>query len=254
MPQGFYEDASVYDILHAPGTAADVTGLERMAERFAVGRGAWLEPACGSARYLRVAAGRGRRVIGYDLEPGMIAYATERFRRRGLGRRARLLVGSMEDPDLIEPGSCAFAFNLINTIRHLMSDRAMLRHFDQIARALKPGGAYAVGIGMSFPDWDEPVEDVWRAARGRTRVTQTVQYLPPASGSRVERVISHVHVKTPARERRIDSTYDLRTYALEQWYDLVAKSPLRIAGVVGETGRDADPSPGGYAIYVLKPD
>ncbi|MEQ8770827.1 MAG: class I SAM-dependent methyltransferase [Phycisphaerales bacterium] len=252
MPQGFYEDASVYDILHAPGTAADVTGLERMADRFAIKRGAWLEPACGSARYLRVAAGRGRRVIGYDIEPGMIAYARERFKRAGLARRATLRVGSMEDTGLIEPASCAFAFNLINTIRHLMSDRAMLRHLEQVARALRPGGAYAVGIGMSFPDWDEPVEDVWTAARGRTRVTQTVQYLPPAGTSRVERVVSHVQVRVPTRERHIDSTYDLRTYSLEQWYDLIAASPFRIAGVVGETGHDADPSPGGYAIYMLK--
>ncbi len=254
MDQGFYEDASVYDILHAPGTAADVTGLERVADRFAVKRGAWLEPACGSARYLRVAAGRGRRVVGYDLEPGMIEYARERFKRAGLARRATFHVGSMDDPTLIEPGSCAFAFNLINTIRHLMSDRAMLRHLEQVARALRPGGAYAVGIGMSFPDWDEPVEDVWSAARGRVRVTQTVQYLPPTDGSRVERVISHVRVTTPTRERHLDSTYELRTYALEQWYDLIAASPLRIAGVVGETGRDADASPGGYAIYVLTHD
>ncbi|GJM19405.1 MAG: hypothetical protein DHS20C14_16180 [Phycisphaeraceae bacterium] len=256
MDQGFYENASIYDILHAPDTAEDVTGLERIADRFAKGRGAWLEPACGSARYLRVAAGRGKRVIGYDLEPNMIEYAKAGFARRGLTRKSTLLVGSMEDPALvgagaIAPGSCVLAFNLINTIRHLMTDDAMLAHFEQIARSLAPAGAYAVGIGMSLPEWDEPVEDIWTAARGRTRVDQAVQYLPPERPSRVERVVSHVTVTTPTAERHIDSTYDLRTYTLDEWYALVEASPLRIAGIVGETGHDADASPGGYAIFVL---
>ena len=51
-------------------------------------------------------------------------------------------------------------------------------------------------------------EDVWVAHRGVTRVRQVVQYLPP-EGDRVERVISHVTVRTPRGVREIDSVYGL---------------------------------------------
>ena len=33
----------------------------------------------------------------------------------------------------LKPGSVDFAFNPVNTIRHLESDRAMLDHFEQMA-------------------------------------------------------------------------------------------------------------------------
>ena len=78
---GLYTDPAVYDILHARGTAAEVDGLERMAARVRSGRArqTWLEPACGTARYLRLAARRGRRTVGFDLSPVMIATPTARI-------------------------------------------------------------------------------------------------------------------------------------------------------------------------------
>lgn len=255
---GLYADPSVYDILHTPGTAAEVTGFSRMVDRFVRGRarrGAWLEPACGSGRYLRVAAGRGVRTIGFDLSADMAAYTNEWAARAGLQDRVHAFVGDMTDfvdllPRGVKPG---FAFNTINTIRHLPDDAAMLAHFDQMARALQPGGVYVVGISTAAYGCEMPSEDVWTARRGRVHVTQVVNFLPGEADDRVEQVISHIRVETPTHERHDDSTYELRMYSSSQWLDLIAASAMKLVAVVDEEGRDFEPPPSSYGLWVLAP-
>jgi SAM-dependent methyltransferase len=261
---GPYDDPRLYDVLHTPGTAREVDGLELIAARFvrrpARGLGVWLEPACGSGRYLRVAAGRGRRVIGFDQSPAMVAYAVERARRLGLARRSRYFVGDMTDfGPRVKAGSVDFAFNPINTLRHLESDGAALAHLRCIKRALKPGGVYAVGLSLCAYGVEVPSEDVWRGSRGGLRVTQTVQYLPSAAnsgrrgnhGGRFERVISHLEVRSGSRVWHVDSAYRLRGYNERQWRDLVARAGLRVLGVVDERGRDLPLAEPGYGVFVL---
>ena len=239
---GLYGDAAIYDILHAPGTAAEVDALERIERDWAraggrrlAGRRLWYEPACGTGRYLRVAHGRGRRVGGYDRDPGMVAYA-----QRRLGSLVR--VAAMTDRTVpgVRPGAVALAFNPVNTIRHLPDDAAVLAHLAQVAALLAPGGVYCVGI--SFVDYDrlEPEEDLWEGARGRCRVSQLVNYLPPEPGtprSRLETVISHLTVSRPSGEEHRDDRYDLRCYDRRQWRRLVARSALRRVGSRDAAGR-----------------
>lgn len=254
---GLYADAPVYDILHAQGTAAEVAGLERMAARAPRSSEPWLEPACGTARYLRLAARRGHRAIGFDRDPGMIAYAEERVRAAppDARRRVRLFVGDMTDfARQIGPGRVGFAFNLINTIRHLETDAQMLAHFGQMAEVLRPGGLYAVGLSLTSYGMEFPSEDVWRGARGRCRITQIAQYIPPLDESdRAEQVHSHLVIERPGGAEHRDSSYTLRCYGLGQWRRLIDRSALELAGVVDPDGDDASPEPCGYAIYLLRP-
>lgn len=251
-----YADPVIYDILHAAGTAEEVSALEATAKRFApkaTAPGAtWLEPACGTARHLRLLRKRGKRVVGFDAEPAMIRYAKQTLERSVFEAR-------LDDFLDIRPRLRAqLAFNLINTIRHVQSDAEMLRHFDMIARALRPGGAYIVGLSLSLYGFESPTEDVWTGSRGTTKVTQVVQYLPPdGDGStrqgREERVISHLTTRSGNRTRHLDSTYVLRTYSLNQWHRLIARSPLHIAGLVDQDGIEMQESPLGYAVYILTP-
>ena len=240
----------MYDILHTPGTAREVDGLERIERRFVTGRagGAWLEPACGTGRYLRVASGRGRRVIGFDRSAEMVAYAMERQAR--LGRAGRFFEADMTSFADRVGSQCSFAFNPINTVRHLSSDRQMLAHLEEVTRSLRSGGVYALGLSTCAYGLECESEDVWEARRGSTRVKQVVQYLP-AEGSRRERVISHIVVRTRSGERAFDSVYDLRSYSREQWRALVGRSAMRVVSIVDEDGRDMDEPVFGYAVYVL---
>ncbi|MFG0306810.1 MAG: class I SAM-dependent methyltransferase [Phycisphaerales bacterium JB040] len=250
-----YADARVYDILHRPGTADEVTTLERIAARFGESRRAdrWLEPACGTGRLLRVAAARGRRVTGFDLEPAMIEYARDRLKAQGLASRARLFVADMRSfADHAGPPA-DLAFCTINTIRHLTTDDAMLRHFQQAARALRPGALYVVGLSTTLYGCEQETEDVWQATRAGTRVTQTVQYLPPSPADRAETVISHLEIERTGRatESRT-SRYTLRSYSLSEWTGLVDASGFELLAPVDDGAFQIDPPRTGYAHWVLR--
>ncbi len=254
----WYEYPSWYDILHSAGTADEVTGLEAIEDRFSrARRGAsapstWLEPMCGTARYLRVAASRGTRVVGLDQNERMLAYARERFESGGLP--SRLLCA--DATAFTSPVRIDFAFCLINSLRHLDSDRAMLDHFASIASALKKGAVYAVGIDLAMYGAEFPSEDVWEGARGRCAVKQVIQYLPGDRDERTERAISHIEVRTPSGLRTLDTVYPLRTYDEAQFQRLVSRSALRIVALSDPWGDDPVTGAGGviagsYRIYIL---
>jgi SAM-dependent methyltransferase len=256
MKDGLYTDPAIYDILHAPGTAAEVDAFERvehvLAARPLRDNRLWFEPACGTGRYLKVAAGRGRRVAGYDLDPAMIAYAA----RRPVLKKAKLVV---TDFTALDNGfvnkSTDFAFNPVNSLRHLSTDRAMLAHFEQMAAVLKPGALYVVGISLTDYGWLEPEEDLWEGARGRCRVQQLVNYLPAEPGTsraRREAVISHLTITRPRSVEHRDATYDLRCYDKKQWRALVKKSALEHTGSFDGLGMPLGERALPYQLEVLR--
>lgn len=259
---GLYDDPKIYDILHAPGTPGEVDGLEAIERRFVPpktlrsGR-RWLEPACGTGRYLREAARRGIDVAGFDIARPMLEYAAAHAPAPGEGvGEWRFFSADMTDfTRRLRAFRATLAFNLINSIRHLPSDEAMLLHLEQVARALAPGGVYLVGLSLTAYGCEAPSEDVWTGSRGRTRVTQVVQFIPPRwegnPRSRSEKVLSHLVVESPSATEHRDSTYPLRTYSLAQWEALVRRSPLRIRATVDEDGRDHPAADGGYCLFVL---
>jgi len=257
----FYSIPRLYDLLHAPGTAGEVRVLRRLARRYgsrAPGKPVWLEPACGTARYLRHAAKFGVRGIGFDIEPRMVRFAQRAARGAGV-RSVRVFRAGMEDFSTGRRLPRAhFAFNLINTIRHLETDAAMLLHFAEVARVLHPDGAYAVGLSLCAYGLEDPTEDTWTARGDGVKVTQVVQYLPPAGGrgnaARAERVISHLTVRSPgAPDEHITSAYTLRGYSLVQWQRLIGRSAFRLHEVVDSQGGVSKAREPGYFVFVLKP-
>jgi len=281
-----YADPLVYDVLVTPGTARELDVLERIARRWAGrerpaaggrgpegGRGRardrarsaapqrWLEPACGTGRYVRLIAARGRRVTGFDASPAMVAYARDTLRRRRLSGRAEVYVADLADfAGRLPPGardrSFDFAYIPDNSIRHLDGDRAVLAHFGQVARALRPGGAYAVGLSLSRYGEEPPDEDVWTGTRGRCRVRQIINYLPPdgdGPGARRERVIVHLVIERPRGPEHVDAAYDLRRWDERQWDALVRRSDLRRVASLDAGGRPLDGRRVPYQWEILAP-
>ncbi|MFO0830878.1 MAG: class I SAM-dependent methyltransferase [Phycisphaerales bacterium] len=275
MPrQGFYADALLYDILHAEGTAHDARVIARLVRAHGprAPRGSALtilEPACGSGRYLLALAQRGHRAVGFDLESGMVRYARTTAKAAGVQASVLAFVARMEDFRVPPAWRAHGAVNLINSIRHLGSDRAMAAHLRSVRAALLPGGVYVVGLGLCAYGLESETEDVWRGGRTlegvRTRVTQTVQYLPAPQGGarssraalREERVISHMVVTRgagpSASERHIDSTYTLRSYNLAQWLAVVEHAGWEVLAVTDQDGLPMKPSEPGYFLWVLRP-
>lgn len=252
---GFYDDPTIYDILHSPGTGEEVDVLERLARRHLPEgeNGLWLEPACGSGRFLRVLARRGRRVAGFDLSPVMIRYARRRLREAGLEDRARLRVADMISfASEFSPQSVSLAFNTINTIRHLPDDESFRAHFEQMARVLRPDGIYVVGMSLSAYDLEEASEDTWEGARGACRVRQIVQYLPPDRRERVEEVYSHLSITRPKGTETRDDRYGLRAYNRRQWRKLLLGSSLEVVEVTSDRGEPMQDHDGNYFLYLLR--
>ncbi len=243
IQQDLYADPMLYDILHTPGTAVEVSAFEKveaaLADRPLAYNRLWFEPACGTGRYMRVAAHRGRKVAGFDLDEGQLRYA--RKRKISGVKSADSLYFQADMQDFISaasnngysPHSVDFAFNPVNSLRLLKTDEAMLAHFNQMAAILKPDAVYVVGISLTDYDWMFSEEDLWEGVRGQIKVSQLVNYIPPEAGpanSRVEKVISHLTVSRPSGEAHFDDSYGIRTYDGKQWRDLVGKSGLKHVG------------------------
>ena len=242
--QGLYADPMIYDILHTPGTAREVTAYERVESQFASkplkADRLWFEPACGTGRYLRVAAGRGRKIAGFDWDLGQINYARKRAgNSHGKGLKQQFFQADMRD-FLADSqaaghgaGSADFAFNPVNSIRLLENDKEMLAHLNQMAEILKPGAVYVVGISLTDYNWLFTEEDVWEGTRGRCKVSQFINFLPPEPGTkraRIETAISHLTVTRPSGEDHFDDSYGLQKKKKNQWLELIQKSNLKHLG------------------------
>ncbi|MBU8871820.1 MAG: class I SAM-dependent methyltransferase [Gemmatimonadales bacterium] len=267
---GLYADPMIYDILYTPGTWREINALERIEAEFARRLGQrldsdrlWFEPACGSGRYLRTAARRGRRIAGYDIDPAMLDYARKRGTRMG---NSTLQIFQADMADFQNPAKAVgiptrgvdFAFNPVNSIRHLKSDGEMLNHFEQMAALLRPGALYVVGLSLTDYKELQPEEDYWTGTRGRCRVNQLVNYLPPEQGvklgrsKQLERVISHLTVeRNRGTVDHFDHAYDLRCYDRRQWSTLIRKSALDLVGSFDALGRPAPDHLLPYQLDVL---
>jgi hypothetical protein len=258
---GLYADPVLYDILYTPGTAAEVDALERIERRFSTGRlradRYWFEPACGTGRYLRVAENRGRKAAGFDRDARQLAYA----RRRLKGSAHRLFAADMADfaqafrSARLPRGQVGFAFNPVNSLRHLASDAQLVRHFKQMAQVMASGGLYVVGLSLVDYDHLAPDEDTWVGVRGKCRVTQLVNYLPPQPGTalaRTERVISHLTVTRPRGEEHFDATYDLHCLDRQQWRQVLRRTPLQWVASCDATGRPLGDRIASYQLEVLR--
>lgn len=241
---GLYLSPLYYDVINTPGTAAEVNALEIVARQHATrsGPGArWLEPACGTGRYLRVLRRRGYRVAGYDPLPSMLAMARRRMARWPDGWSLSSAAFTTPARELAGLGRFDVACCTVNSLRHLADDDSMLAHLAQVGTLLDTGGVYLVGLDLHDPD-RLPDEDVWTGARGRLRVKQVVQYLPPKAGQRFEEVVVAMQVDRPRAQEFHHWSYRLRTYRETQWRELLERSALRRVATYDGGGRLADGS------------
>ncbi len=234
---GFYDNPAWYDLVHAQGTLDDIRILERLNRDYGTGGPCWLEPACGTGRYLAALARRRYRVTGYDLNQNALAYARRRLRR--YGRRAVAVHGDMTT--FTRHARYDLAFNLINTFRHLLDESQAAAHLKCIARSLRPGGIYVLGLDLLDYRRPDPVEDVWKARRGILSAQHVMMAIPPerAIGDRLsgkahecarrERIVNFLTVSTPrGGSRMFESAYELRTYDLRELLATLARSPLEV--------------------------
>ena len=205
----WYDAPRYYDIVFDAGSTAEARFLEGVHRRHAASPGKRaLEPACGSGRLMVELARRGWDVTGFDLNPAMLAYARERLQRAGL--RARLLRADMSDFRV--RGQFDLAHCLVSTFKYLLDERSARSHLECVARALKPGGIYALGFHLSEYAARSRSRERWVARRGRTTVVCNTQVEPADRHARLEDVRTRLVVRERGRERRTETRWRFRTY------------------------------------------
>jgi SAM-dependent methyltransferase len=160
--------ASVYDDLSS-AMIEDVGFYVELAEE---ADGPIVELAVGSGRVaIPAAQATGRRVIGIDISPAMLAVARERAAAAGADLDLR--EGDMRELELDEPAAlitCPF-----RSLLHLptWADRRLV--FERVASSLQPGGRFAWNAFVFDPKLASSLDGRWHEESG---IRQRVDYMP----------------------------------------------------------------------------
>jgi SAM-dependent methyltransferase len=217
-----YDFPKYYDLIFGSDWQAEYKFLLAVFEQFAGRKVKRLfEPGCGTGRLLVKLAKAGYTVSGLDLNEKAVAFCNARFRRHGLKDAA--FVGDMADFQLKQPVDACF--NMINTFRHLPSEKAALSHFRCIAECLQPGGLYVLGLHLT-PDTEQKcVEEKWSATRGSLTVNSCLWSIGIDRKKREERIGMTYDVYTPSKQFRIQDETMFRTYTAKQMQSLFDATP-----------------------------
>ena len=138
--------------------------------------GPLVELAVGNGRVaIQVARATGRRVIGIDASPAMLAQA--RARAAAASVELDLRQGDMRDLALAEPA--ALIYCPFGSLLHLPTWADRRRTFERVAAALRPGGRFAwnalafdhrIAARLDGAHQDEPVPHTIRYAVGDNRI------------------------------------------------------------------------------------
>lgn len=220
--ESWYDYPQYFDWAFEDETPAEAKFIAAACEKFAVGKvRRLLEPACGGGRLVVEMARRGYEVLGFDNNRRMVDYVAKRIARGKLS--AEVFEADMVDFRLPKPVDAAF--NTFNTFRHLTTDEAALGHLRCVARALRPGGLFILGMHLLPPDASLDCVERWRAERGTTRIHYTLRVVASSRRTRLERCRISLLVRKPGREFRLRDEFDLRLYNATQFRELLAQVP-----------------------------
>ena len=224
-----YDHPKYYDLVFGSDWKAEFDFLQACFQEHATGKVTRLfEPACGTGRLMFRLAKAGYQVAGNDLNAKAIDYCNRRLRRHKLPETA--VVGDMCDFRLPllkgGPRKVDAAFNTINSFRHLPSESQAEAHLKCVARALRKGGIYLLGLHLTPTRGESRAdEECWAARRGHLSVLSHMWSMDVNRRRRVETVGMSFDVYTPTESFRLVNRVDFRTYTARQMDDLIGRVP-----------------------------
>jgi SAM-dependent methyltransferase len=239
VPMSQYEPfAEIYDEWseHMTEDIPFYVDLARQAE------GPIVELAVGNGRVaIPVARETGRKVIGIDLTPAMLAQARERADAEGVDLELRR--GDMRDLELEEPAG--LIYSPFRSLLHMPNWQDRRRVFERVAAALRPGGRFA---------WNAFVFDPLIAARlsgegvrqhaENSRIWERVEYDPTDS-----RIDITAWVGQPGEgERKLSLWWVNRS----EWEGLIEVAGLEVEALYGDFDRRPLGKDDGEFIWVAR--
>lgn len=224
-----YDFPKYYDLLFGFDWKAECDFLEQCFAAYAKCQVKRLfEPACGTGRLLIKLAQRGYEVAGNDLNPHAIKYCNNRFRRFNFPESA--VVGDMSD--FSPKKKFHAAFNMINSFRHLETEKQATNHFRCVADGLTKGGLYVLGVHLIPTDGPRMENESWVARRGNLQVNSHMWCKELDLKGRNEKLGMTLDIYTPTSHKRILDEMNYRTYTARQMKALLKRVPeLEIAAV-----------------------
>jgi SAM-dependent methyltransferase len=217
-----YDYPRYYDLVFGSDWKAEFDFLRAVFDTHVPGRVRRVfEPACGTGRLLFRLGQAGFKASGLDLNPRAVDFCNKRLARHGLAATA--FVGDMADFTLPRPIDAAF--NTINSFRHLLSEAAARSHLQCVARALRPGGVYVLGLHLTPTEGSPLDEERWSARRGHLAINTHLQTFDLDLRHRTERCRMEMDVMTPTQSRQIVDELVFRTYTAPQLTKLLASVP-----------------------------
>jgi SAM-dependent methyltransferase len=180
-----------------------------------------LEPGCGTGRLITELAARGYQVTGFDVSKPGLRYLRRRLTRSRL--YAEIFEAEMSNFRIGQPADAAYC--IVNTFRHLLTEQAARGHLKCIARSLRPGGIYILGLNLFPLGGDKEESDCWTQRRCETKVTVTACLLRTGRRRRIEDVQLCLMARRGSKELRVQHAFQLRTYTPRQFRRLLDSVP-----------------------------
>ncbi len=222
-----YDYPKYYDLLFGSDVAAEFRFLKACFTKHAgcdVTR--VFEPACGTGRLLIKLGRSGYAVAGNDLNPKAVDFCNERLRKYNLPES--VVVADMSNFKLKKKFDASF--NMINSFRHLATEKLARNHLECMARAMNQGGLYVLGIHLEPTSCPAMQEESWSARRGNLVVNSHMWSKGIDRRKRLEHLGLNIDVFTPTKRMRIVDHMEYRTYKHSQFRSLVQSVPqLEIA-------------------------
>ncbi len=213
-----YDYPTYYDLVFGSDTAAEMRFLTACFEKYVKGKVRRVfEPACGTGRLLYRMGRKGMEVGGIDLNAKAIDYCNERLERLKLKGRAQ--VGDMSDFSVSRPVDAAF--NTINSFRHLPTEQAAVGHLESVARAVRVGGIYVLGLHLTPTRGETTDEESWSARRGQLAINTHMWPIDKNPRKRMERFGIRFDIYQPLDIMRIEDVLALRSYTAKQFRELL---------------------------------
>jgi SAM-dependent methyltransferase len=249
-----YDYPQYYDIAFQAYTRGEAEFIEAACRKYCpFGARRLLEPACGTGRLITALAARGYQVTGFDLSRPALSYLRRQLTRRGL--HAETFEAEMSNFRI--GGTADAAYCVVNTFRHLLTERAARGHLECIARSLRPGGIYVLALHLLPFGADKEHTECWTQRRCETKVTVTLRLLRTDRRRRIEDVQVCLMARRRLKELRLQHALQLRTYTARQFRRLLDSVPsLELCDVYDFRYDIEQPSTlndeAAYTVFILK--
>jgi len=182
------------------------------------------EPMCGPGRLLRAMPGW---AVGLDRQPDMVRVAAR--------THAAVVADACHIP--FRAGSFELAFNLIDSFRHLRTEADAARHLRGVARVLRPGGIYVLGLEINGDIPGDVARDEWEGTREGESIRGFVEGLGDADPDSRQETMRVVYERGGVEH---EFFHTMRTYTRLQFEDLIDEEGSFEIAAVTDRGLELD--------------